>query len=133
MELYCLHVSSNNIGGYFSSEQLDLLSIIQCKTYDEVIDFLHHCKQLNGTFSKEELQDFENYDLEQLKRHVFKCYQDTLVLHNSDRTTVLNNTLERLSLKQEDIDIIKKVLERGKRSESLKYISQYIQSRYPNH
>lgn len=133
MELYCLHVSSNNIGGYFSSEQLDLLSIIQCKTYDEVIDFLHHCKQFNGTFSKEELQDFENYDLEQLKRHVFKCYQDTLVLHNSDRTTVLNNTLERLSLKQEDIDIIKKVLERGKRSESLKYISQYIQSRYPNH
>lgn len=108
MDLYNLNVKTNNIGGYFSSEQLNLLSIIQCQTYEELISFISECEQLNGVFSKEDLQNFINQDLEQLKRKIFEEYQNTLVPHNSSKQVILDNTLHHLNLKQEDIAFIKK-------------------------
>lgn len=54
MNLYNLNVSSNNVGGYFSSEQLELLSIIQCQTYEDVVIFVYQCKQLNGVFTHDD-------------------------------------------------------------------------------
>ncbi|MGN1000928.1 MAG: endo-1,4-beta-xylanase [Bacilli bacterium] len=131
MDLYSLNVSTNNIGGYFSSEQLELLSIIQCKTYEELISFVYQCKQLNGIFSKEDLQNSITQDLEQLKRSVFKSYQDTLVSHNSDKESVLNNTLYRLAIKQEDIEVIKRAYT-TKNKETMKYIRDYMKARYPD-
>lgn len=130
MEIYRLKIN-NNIGGYFSSEQLELLSIIQCQTYEELITFVYQCKQLNGIFSKEDLQNFITQDLEQLKRNIFKSYQDTLVPHNSDKETILNNTLYRLGLKQEDIEVIKRAYT-TKNKETMKYIRDYMKARYPD-
>ncbi len=40
MDVYRLKVLSNSMGGYFSSEQLDLLSIVKCQSQDELIDFV---------------------------------------------------------------------------------------------
>lgn len=132
MNLYNLNVSSNNVGGYFSSEQLELLSIIQCQTYEDVVIFVYQCKQLNGVFTHDDLKNFVNQDLEQLKRFVFKSYQDTLVPHNSNKEVVLNNTLYRLGLSEEEINVIKRAYSQGKSPETIKYISGYIQLRYPN-
>jgi len=132
MELYSLNVSSDNIGGYFSSEQLELLSIIQCQTYEDVIAFVYQCKQLNGVFSKESFQNFVNQDLDQLKHFVFKSYQDTLVPHNSDKQIVLNNTLYRLGLNEEEVDVIKRAYSQGKSPEMMRYINSYIKARHPN-
>lgn len=132
MELYNLNVPSNNVGGYFSSEQLELLSIIQCQTYEDIVNFVYQCKQLNRVFTHEDMQNFVNQDLEQLKRFVFKSYQDTLVPHNSDKEAVLNNTLHRLELKEEEIGVIKRSYSKGKSPEIVKYISCYIKARYPN-
>lgn len=131
MDMYRLNVSSNNIGGYFSSEQLELLSIVQCQTYEEIVAFVYQCKQLNGVFSKEDLQNFITQDLEQLKRNVFKSYQDTLVSHNSDRQVVLDNTLYHLGIKQEDIEVVKRAYT-DKSIEGMRYIREYIKNRYPN-
>ncbi len=131
MDLYNLNVSTNNMGGYFSSEQLELLSIVQCKTYEEIIAFVYHCKQLDGVFSKENLQEFINQDLEQLKRIVFKRYQDTLVPHNSDRETILNNILYRLGINDDTIGVIKRIYT-NKNKETINYIRDYIKTRYPN-
>ena len=47
--------------------------------------------------------------VEELKRKVFKNYQDTLVPHNSDRVAVLDNLLKRLEINQDDIIVIKKI------------------------
>lgn len=43
MDVNNLKVNTNIVGGYFSSEQIDLLSIIQCKDSNELIDFIIHC------------------------------------------------------------------------------------------
>ncbi len=131
MDLYGLNVNTSNIGGYFSSEQLDMLSIIQCQTCEEIISFIYQCKQLNGVFSKEDLQNFINQDLEKLKRKVFKEYQDTLVPHNSNKQDILDNTLYHLGIKQEDIEVIKKIYI-DKNIEIITYIKEYIKNRYPN-
>ena len=131
MELYSLNVNTSNIGGYFSSEQLSMLSIVQCQTHEEIISFVQQCEQLNGVFSKEDIQSFINQDLEQLKRNVFKKYQDTLVPHNSDRQTILNNTLYHSNIKSEDIELIKKVYT-DKNTEFIAYIREYIKRRYPD-
>lgn len=131
MDTYNLNVLANSMGGYFSSEQLDLLSIVQCQTYEEIIAFIYQCRQLNEVFSKEDLQNMIVQDLEQLKRNVFKSYQDTLVPHNSNKQIVLDNTLYRLGIKQEDIKIIRSVYT-NKSLESIIYIREYIKNRYPN-
>lgn len=131
MDMYSLNVLSNNVGGYFSSEQLDLLSIVQCQTCEDLITFVCQCKQLNGVFSKEDLQSFVVQNLERLKRNVFKNCQDTLVPHNSDKHIVLDNTLDRLGIKQEDIDMVKKVYTEKNR-ESIGYIRKLIKNKYPN-
>ncbi len=130
MEQYNLNVNTNNMGGYFSSEQLDLLSIIQCQTYEEIISFICLCKQLNGIFKKEDFQTFLTEDLEQIKRTVFEKYQDTLVPHNTDKSTIIDNTLKRLNLKEEDIQVIKRIYT-DKNTETIKYIKDYIKNRYP--
>ena len=111
MSDYVLNVSSNNIGGYFSSEQIDMLSIVQCQSDEELIEFIYNCKQLSDIFKKEDFYNFANYDLEKLKRKVFESYQETFVEHNSDRQTILNNTLFRLGLNQEDIELLIKNLD----------------------
>lgn len=131
MDIYSLNVSFNSTGGYFSSEQLDLLSIIKCQRQDELIDFVSKCDQLKGIFDKDDMDTFGNIDLEELKRKVFKNYQDTLVPHNSDRVAVLDNLLERLEINQDDIIVIKKIYI-DKKEESLKHIREYIKNKYPN-
>ena len=131
MDLYNLDINTNNVGGYFSSEQLELLSIIQCQTYDELLSFIKKSQQLSNAFSKEEWQKFSQKDIEDLKRFVFKRYQDTLVPHDSDKSLVIDNTLKHLDLKEEDINVIKKVYTH-KSKEAINYIRDYIKNRYPN-
>ena len=131
MDIYSLNVSSNSIGGYFSSEQLDLLSIVKCQSQNELIDFVSSCEQLKGVFGKDDVATFISTDLEDLKRKVFKNYQDTLVPYNSDKDIVVNNTLGRLELKQDDIKVIKNIFN-GRKEESIKYIREYIKNKYPN-
>ena len=77
MNMNNLQVNTNIVGGYFSSEQIDLLSIIQCQTKDELIDFANKCDQLNNNYS-EEVMSFTD-----LKKKIFIDYQNTMVSHKA--------------------------------------------------
>ncbi len=130
MNPFYLNVPTNNQGGYLSSEQIDLLKIINCNSYQEIITFVSECAQLNGLFKEEEIKEFTTKDLEQLKRFIFKTYQNTLVPHTSDPDTIINNTLIHLNITDEDIDIIKKAYQKRSK-EGIKYICSYLKNRYP--
>ena len=54
---YYLNVESNNIGGYFSSEQIDLLSIIQCTSIEELQKFIVDCEQIKDFYFDEEIKN----------------------------------------------------------------------------
>ena len=100
MDNYSLNVDSPIKGGYFSSEQIDLLSIIQCQSIGELINFIANCDQINhvnGIF-----ESINGLDLETAKRSIFKTYQDTLVYHDQGLDASRINRLNYLGLNSEE-------------------------------
>lgn len=105
MEIYSLNIASPIIGGYFSSEQIDLLSIIQCQSVDELMKFIANCDQINhinGIF-----ESIDGLDLETAKRSIFKNYQDTMAYHDQSKSDSELKRFEYLGLSKEDIELVK--------------------------
>ena len=106
MEKYNLNVKTPICGGYLSSIQIDLLSIIQCDSIEDLIDFIKNCDQINHV--KGILESINGLDLESAKRSVFKSYQDTMVFHDKSKTEARLKRLEYLGLstEQEALEVI---------------------------
>lgn len=100
MNNYSLNVVSPIVGGYFSSEQIDLISIIQCQSLDELISFIANCDQINMV--KGIYESINGLDLESAKRKIFKSYQDTMVYHDQDINDSRINRLNYLGLTSQE-------------------------------
>ena len=131
MDVNNLQVNTNIVGGYFSSEQIDLLSIIQCKDSNELIDFIIHCDQLKYNYNKEELEKLITLPLDNQKKDVFKCYQDTMVYHDADKETKIDNKLRHCGMQENDIELIKSTIP-NKFQEIVSWLREFIKNRYPN-
>ena len=94
MEKYNLNVKTPICGGYLSSVQIDFLTIIQCDSIEDLIDFIKNCDQINHV--KGILESINGLDLESAKRSVFKSYQDTMVFHDKSKTEARLKRLEYL-------------------------------------
>ena len=121
MDNYSLNVDSPIKGGYFSSEQIDLLSIIQCQSIDELMKFIANCDQINhinGIF-----ESISGMDLESAKRSVFKSYQDSMVYHDQGLDASRINRLNYLGIKSEEelMSVINKTHPRSKEILSLNH------------
>lgn len=100
MDNYSLNVNSPIKGGYFSSEQIDLLSIIQCQSIDELMRFIANCDQINrvnGIF-----ESINGMDLESAKRSVFKSYQNSMVYHDQGLDASRMNRFNYLGITSEE-------------------------------
>lgn len=100
MNIYSLNVDSPIKGGYFSSEQIDLLSIIQCQSIDELMKFIANCDQINhvhGIF-----ESINGMDLESAKRSIFKSYQDSMVYHDQGLDASRINRFNYLGITSEE-------------------------------
>ena len=100
MDIYSLNVDSPIKGGYFSSEQIDLLSIIQCQSIDELMKFIANCDQINhvhGIF-----ESINGMDLESEKRSIFKSYQDSMVYHDQGLDASRINRFNYLGITSEE-------------------------------
>lgn len=101
MDIYSLNVDSPIKGGYFSSEQIDLLSIIQCQSIDELMKFIANCDQINhvhGIF-----ESINGMDLESAKRSIFKSYQDSMVYHDQGLDSSIINRFNYLGITSEEL------------------------------
>ena len=96
MDLNTLKVDSPIIGGYFSSEQIDLLMIVQCQSIEELISFIENCDQINHLPNI--LSFIQGKDLESAKRTIFKIYQDTMVYHDKSMKEARENALSHMKL-----------------------------------
>lgn len=100
MDNYSLNVDSPIKGGYFSSEQIDLLSIIQCQSIDELMRFILNCDQINrvnGIF-----ESINGMDLESAKRSIFKSYQNSMVYHDQGLDASRMNRFNYLRITSEE-------------------------------
>lgn len=131
MDVNNLQVNTNIVGGYFSSEQIDLLSIIQCKDSNELIDFIIHCDQIKHNYNKEELEKLITLPLDNQKKEVFKSYQDTMVFHDADKEIKIDNKLRHCGIQENDIDIIKNAVSNNS-PEIMPWLREFIRNRYPN-
>lgn len=101
MDIYSLNVDSPIKGGYFSSEQIDLLSIIQCQSIDELMKFIANCDQINhvhGIF-----ESINGMDLESAKRSIFKSYQDSMIYHDQGLDSSIINRFNYLGITSEEL------------------------------
>lgn len=131
MDVNNLQVNTNIVGGYFSSEQIDLLSIIQCKDSNELIDFIIHCDQIKHNYNKEELEKLITLPLDNQKKEVFKSYQDTMVFHDADKEIKIDNKLRHCGIQENDIDIIKNAVSNNSPG-IMPWLREFIRNRYPN-
>ena len=125
---YFLNVNSPSTGGYFSSEQLDLLSIVMCKDESELAGFVIKCDQLNHKYSRNKLRELFSMGLESAKRIIFEDYQNTLVDHDSSKVEVLLNSLINCGVCEEDAYYIANYL--YGRTNSLENIKSYLINQY---
>lgn len=131
MTVNSLQVNTEIVGGYFSNEQIDLLTIIQCKDIKELINFITHCDQIKNNYNIEDLEKYISLPLEEFKRKVFKSYQDTLVSHDSDKESSIINKLKYCGIKDEDIEVIRQVL-LDKTKQALPWVRAFIIKKYPD-
>lgn len=124
MDLNILDIQSNSIGGYFSSEQIDLLSIIQCNSVEELIAFTKECEQINQI--KNINENIIGMDLESAKRFVFKAYQDTMVYHNESKENSRKRRLDYLGITPEQMEDI--IINRVPGSERLLELNHHFVS-----
>ena len=128
MDNYLLDVGSNNIGGYFSSEQIDLLRIVQCNNLDDLINFISNCDQIKHLFDEHEITSLSELDIENAKRIVFESYQNTMVLHNANPIEDIENKLKNIGVREEHISYITQYL--GNRD--MQGIRRTIETLYPD-
>ena len=105
MDSYFLDVKDKPIGGYLSSEQMDLLSIIQCKDKRELEVFVKGCYQFTNIDVLSLIKDID--DIEEAKKEVFKAYQDSMVYHDSSYMDNVKKRLELIGINTSNSDINK--------------------------
>lgn len=122
MDSFKLNLDTEVVGGYFSSEQIDLLTIIRCKFPDELIDFVFKCEQIKNIYDRDTLLEICMLGEEVAKRRIFKDYQDTLVYHDTEKENNIRNKLKHCGITNEDIHHIINLIKEGKKNEIGDYL-----------
>lgn len=73
-------------------------------------NFIEECDQIKHIFNEQELKYLNDLDIESAKRKVFETYQNTMVYHDSDSLTDIENKLKNIGIKDEHILQIKQFL-----------------------
>ncbi|MBR6033420.1 MAG: endo-1,4-beta-xylanase [Clostridia bacterium] len=109
-----LHSSAPINGVYLSSEQIDLLSIIQCRSIEELREFATNCSQLN--ISEAEASAWQPNELEAKKRELFKKFQETLIPMKQaieDRISVVRSALVHSGIPEDEIELYSEAFQKG--------------------
>lgn len=105
MQKFSLGIKAPINGIYLNSETIELLSIVQCKKIDELIEFVRNCSQLS--ISEQEIQNWDESSLESIKGKLVEQYKESLIpMEQSikDRRSVLESALEHSGLPSDEID-----------------------------
>lgn len=105
MQKFSLDLEAPINGIYLNLETIELLSIIQCKSIEELKDFALGCSQLN--ISEQDIIDWDGSNLEDIKRRLVEQYKNTLIPIEQgikDRTSVLKSALEHSGITTEEVD-----------------------------
>jgi len=105
MKEFKLDIDSSIKGIYLSSEMIDLINIVKCDDIDKLKKFIKECEQLS--MDNNEIDNFIQKNLEELKSNVFEQYQNSFVSLQdkvTNREKVYKNSLEHVGIGKDEID-----------------------------
>ncbi len=128
MQRFSLGIEAQINGIYLNSETIELLSIVQCNTIEELKYFVRSCSQFN--ISDQEIENWNTIDIEIIKKNLAKKYKDTLIpMEESikDKINVIKCTLEHSEILSEEIHSYISVFE----TEGYEGIKQKLKEEHP--
>lgn len=128
---YYLNIQAPIKGIHLGETQIDLISVIEVTTIDELQEFLIGCAQLN--YAETDLQQLCKMDLETAKRKVFEDYRRTLIGTvdlKKNPFLLLKRKIACLGLPEEANDIVIALCKKGNLDEAVNYITTNISADY---
>lgn len=107
MQEFALNANSKINGIYLNTETIELMSIIQGNSISELKEFVLGCEQLHRENINFDFDNWQQEDLENIKRNIFKSYQETLISTEqsvTDRDGVFRKTLTHSGIENQDIE-----------------------------
>lgn len=105
MKEFSLGLDASINGIYLNSETIELLSIIQCKSIEELKEFAKNCSQLD--ISEENIANWNEQNIEDIKKDLFEKYKGSIIpLKQSieDRASVLKSALEHCGIPEQEMN-----------------------------
>lgn len=130
-ETYLLDVNSPIKGIYLSPIQIDLMTITEIESTNELLAFIKDCAQIE--YNEFQLEEFYKMKLDLAKRKVFEDYRKTLI-GTADLKYDPNITLKRkissLGLNEEVAEEAINLYKEGKVEEAINYITTKLNLDY---
>lgn len=130
-ETYLLDVESPIKGIYLSPIQIDLMTITEIESTNELLAFINNCAQIK--YNEFQLQEFYKMKLELSKRKVFEDYRKTLIGTADlkyDSNIVLKRKISSLGLSEEVAEETIKLYKDGRVEEAINYITTKLNLDY---
>lgn len=128
---YYINVSAPIKGIYLGETQIDLITIVEIATRDELQEFITSCAQLN--YSSASLQQFQQMDLETAKRKVFEDYRATLIGTidlKKDPILPLRKKIDEIGLSEEETEAVISLCKEKNIDAAVDYIITKIGTNY---
>ena len=105
MKEFSLGLDTSINGIYLNSETIELLSIIQCKSIEELKEFAKNCSQID--ISEENIANWNEQNIEDIKKDLFEKYKESIIpLKQSieDRNSVFESVLQHCGIPKNEIN-----------------------------
>ena len=105
MKEFSLGLDASINGIYLNSETIEFLSIIQCKSIEELKEFAKNCSQID--ISEENIANWNEQNIEDIKKDLFEKYKESIIpLKQSieDRNSVLESVLQHCGIPKNEIN-----------------------------
>ncbi len=115
-----LNIVSDSKGICLSEVQMDLISITEISSVEELLEYINNCRQID--YTDMELEYIKGLDLESSKREVFRKYQDSLLSiyeYAKDKMSFIRKKVENLGIPAVSVNEVSSLFSEGKSSEAL--------------
>ena len=130
-KIYSINIDTQTKGIRLSSTQMDLITITEISSTNELLDFIANCKQLE--YSEMEIQQFYKTKIQLAKRIVFDDYIKTLITPREIKKepyAYLMKKLQDLNIEEEFRQEVIKIYKTGNVDEAINYITTKLNLDY---
>ncbi len=130
-EKYSLDIDVSTKGMYLGETQIDLMTITEINSTNELLEFIANCQQVD--YSEVQLKELYKMKIDSAKRKVFDDYRNSLIGTlelQRDPSIVLRKKIEFLGLPADITDEVLALYKDGKTDQAINYITTRLNLDY---